>query len=61
MSIKMTMNPISADLSGRIDNIVECLAVRNGTLVDTDSTVIPVGVVEEHAVRMEGCADGVIV
>lgn len=57
----MTVNPISADLNSCIDCVVECLAVGNGTLVDTDSTVVPVGVVEEHAVRMKGCTDGVVV
>lgn len=56
----MTVNPISAGLSGRIDHVIECVAIGDGTLVDTGSTVIPVGVVEVHAVRVEGCADGVV-
>lgn len=60
LSIKMTVNPISTGLSGRIDCVIECVAIGDGTLVDTGSTVIPVGVVEVHAVRMKGCADGVV-
>lgn len=56
----MTVNPISAGLSGRIDHVIECVAIGDGTLVDTGSTVIPVGVVEVHAVRVEGCANGVV-
>lgn len=60
LSIKMTVNPISTGLSGRIDCVIECVAIGDGTLVDTGSTVIPVGVVEVHAVRVKGCADGVV-
>lgn len=55
------MNLISVDLNSCIDCVVECLVIGNGILVDIDSIVVLVGVVEEYVVRMKGCIDGVVV
>jgi hypothetical protein len=44
-------------LETRIDLIVERLPTRDRTLRDHDGAIIPIRVVEEHAMRVQGCPD----
>ena len=49
------MNPVSAPLArvGDINLVSECLTIRNTTLGDANSTIVPGCLICEHAMMME--------
>ena len=47
--------PVRTRVESSVDVIIKCLAKGNGTLGGADCAIVPVRVVEHHAVGVEGC------